>query len=524
MRLTLIISLFLSLASFGQTLKINGAGNAVSINKAGTPGSITINKRGPYVFDYTKNVQVIEDHNFYDAFGVGIRTGENRISYYYRQGTSHREDGIIAARHLDIEAKTWSPVDTIYIDPDDYDMRDVWGGNIDGDSIALFSTASELTNGNTVPNMHPIIIKGDLNNNFGAARSLYSGSIDEFQLAVPFGVMQKGNAPGTYYMAFYQINSTAGTTDKPTFPLYSIDVLKTTDNWNTWTIINVVETATAYSECVFVVYPDDNNKMSMAVRRDVGYIRLYESSNGGSTWTDRGNVAQVSYNGVSPKVPFGYVNMNGLWDLAVQDRSDGWLKISRNNHWSEYFGTNDPHDAELWYFNRVGSLAAPETYRLGYMSFLELDTGKYFFIFTKQFSTEKANLYWTLDDLNDDAGPPVAPPFLISNNSSLTTTNAFVYCATDYDGGYTLEQLANIRWFEWAISTDNFATFTTARVRFSAGEGSYSGVINNYRLHSHFLNIYELTPATNYKVRCRAVNTQGASAWTEISFTTDTEL
>lgn len=506
------------------TVKINnGSGVTVSINAPGKDGNVTINNSEPLPINYTKNIRLVDDVSTYDAFGHMQRTGEDRITYYYRSGSTHILGGVIRGRHYTISTDTWGEAFEIYADPEGLDMRDCWGGRMSNGESVLFSCASEYVGTPETLKSHAIMLKGD-GETFGEPVSLFNGAVPEMQRGLPFGGMIAGQTPGTYYIAMWQFNSSAGTVDKPTFPLYRIDVLKTTDYWETWTCLNVYEGATAYSESALVVYPDET-KMSMFIRRDpAGMLWRYESTNSGASWTSRAGVDNLGLNGSKPKQPFVYVNSGGLMDIIVSDRSDGWIRISRNVPWENFAGINAAEIGtdELYAWDRIGGLLTADNFKLGYPSIMEIEDGKYIIMFAKQELTNKANIYYTLDDFTTDDGLPITPPAL-DVYSVITDTTALVYTRMDdEEGGYTLEQLENIRWTEWDLSTDNFSTFVTARVKGVAGASySFSGEIHEFRLTGTQLNLYELTPATTYQIRCRAVNLNGTSNWTETEFTTD---
>lgn len=521
-----LIFILLPFFSLSQNITVNSFGSPITINAIGKPSTISINQDivipSPDLTDYTKDIKVFNNQTGYNAFGFCIKTGPDRITAFFRHGDTHLTNGVIQGQHFTISTEAIGTPFEIYADPGGLDMRDVWGGIMDNNEIILFSCSSEYTGDPETGNLksHALMLRLDINMNVLDTVSLFNGSVPEMQRGLPFAGMQKGIAAGTYYQAMWQFNSDAGTVDKPTFPLYRIDVLKTTDYWDTWTVLNVYEGTLAQSECALAVYPDEDH-MRMFVRRDPGgMMRLYESVNAGVNWTDRGNLVDLGVNGTQSKMPFALINSSGLMDIMVQDRSDGWIKLSRNNPTSN-FGSVALEPDECWYFNRAGSITVGSNFKLGYTSMIELAAEKYFIMFARQPTLTQADLYYSFDDFIKTEVP--ITPNLIVLPSSITTTTALVYCKMDDDivDGYTLKELENIQYFEWSISTDNFATFTTARIRFSSGSYSFAGVINSYRLSSQLLNIYELTAATTYKVRCRAVNDFGASSWSEVEFTTD---
>lgn len=479
----------------------------------------------PETPSYTKNFQKVENVSTYDAFGFPVRTGADRITIFYRSGTNHLVNGRIMGRHLTISTQTWGSAFEVYDDPDGLDMRDAWGGIMSNGEIVIFTCSSEYdgVGPSILSYAHMIRLNGTTMALIEVVDLFDNASLPQMQRGLPFGGMQAHSTTGTYSIAMWQYNGTAGTTDKPTFPLYRVDVLKTTDYWATFTVLNVYEGTQSISESVLAVFPDDNTKMSMFSRMDPGgFLYLRESTNGGSSWTNRGDVVELGLNGTKSKSPFAYINLDGTLDMAVGDRDTGWVMMSRNNRHEDYFGGNELNLPELVYFNRFGGMLVDDNYKLGYPSMLEVSAGQYFFMFAKQESASKANLWWTFWDIDTDPdGVPAAPPEIMATADLVGATSALVYCKMDDEGGYTLDQLENIRWFEWSLSTDNFATFTTARIIYSSGEQSFFGVINGIRVPSHQLNIYELTTATTYKVRARACNNAGNSAWTVKEFTTD---
>lgn len=528
MRIILLLLSFLATLANAQTVRINETGTTVNINGSGR--TVLINAvlsddpdpDPPLGLDYTKNFRIIEDVSSYDAFGHIQRTGPDRVTHYYRSGTSHLVGGVIKGRHYTLSTDTWGSPFTIFTDPGGLDMRDVWGGRMDNGESVLFTCSSELLGLGYPYTSYMLMMKGD-GETFGTPDTVFNGTFPRMQRGLPFGGIVPGIDPGTYYIAMWQFNYDSGTADKPTFPLYRIDVLKTTDYFDTWTAMNVYENTAAITECVVAVYAGTNeDSLSVFIRRDPGgFLTLYESTNGGSSFVSRGNVGEVGLNATKSKMPFLLMNSDGTMHITVGDRDDGWMKISRNNT-SSYFGGNNINTGELYAFNTTGAVSAGDLYKLGYPSMLEIEPGKHMYVYAKQISSSKAVNYYTLDDMSDDEGMPIDPPEIVINPAYINSTDAFVYIKMeDMVGGYTPSQLQHIRWFEWSVSVDSFATFETLTVIYPIGDNSYTGVIEDFRLASHMFNIYDLTPATTYQVRVRAVNLNGTSNYATAEFTTD---
>jgi hypothetical protein len=482
----------------------------LSKNKGG--GVVT-----PPLTTYTKNLQRVENISMYEAFGFPIRSGADRITYFYRRGDDHLQGGKIYGRHFTISTGIWGAGFLIYEHPT-LDCRDAWGGLMDNNQIVIFSCASEYSGAGTSLKSYAFMLIGDLDMNFGEPISLFNGSFPEMQRGLPFGGMQKGTEPGTYYIPMWQFNSDAGTTDEPTFPLYRTDLLKTTDYWATWTAYNIQTGTSSCSEVALGVFPD-GERMTALIRRDPGGVfRTFESTNGGVNWTNRGNAVNISYAANKSRIPFCYINSSGLLDISYQDRDSGWISISRNNDPNTYFGTAVFNKPELYYFNRVGALTIGDNYKLGYTSLLEISPQKYFFAFARQETLSKANIWATLHDIDiDPDGIPVAPTLI---KTAITSTSILVYVAVNSDSGaLTQSQLANIRWFEVSVSQQSdFSTFETVRFQTAANPTT---VAENYifGITSQF-NILGLTSATTYYVRVRAKNNAGYSGYTITSFTT----
>lgn len=475
---------------------------------------------------YNKDIRIIEDTPYYESFGHPQRVAPDIVRYTYRRGTTHILNGELFGRDYNIYSDVHSSGFLVYEDPGGLDMRDCWGGVMDNGESVIFSASSHYTGTGSDLKSHAIIMKANISDMvYGAPRSLFNGTLPEMQRGEVYGLMQKGSAPGEYYHAVIQFNSDAGTVDRPQFPLYRLDVIRTTDYWETWTTQNVFEGDTlAMSENPLAVFPD--GRMTMLARRDPGgYLYCFECAGWGQPWVGRFLAQKLGYGSAKVRIPIIYVNRRGLMDVMWQDRNTGWIAISRNNNPDDYFGGVDFNFPELFYYNRFGGLLAADNFTLGYTSLMEIEDNKYLVFLAQQQSTSKAVLFYTLVDFDvDPAGLPAAPIAL--QTFALTATTVLVYCTQYDEGGWTRKQTENIKWVEICVSTvSDFSSFATIGFigTSSANEvdHSYIALAENVRYGTTSqVNLHTLTPNTTYYVRMRSVNNTGVSAWTTISFTT----
>ena len=473
------------------------------------PASVPVN--------YTKNVQRIEDVNYYESFGHVLLRDSSTLVYKYRRGTAHLISGVAIERTLNLNDSLWSTATTFHTD--DLDLRDQWGGKMDNGEEVVFSCTSEYSGTGTSLKSHAYVQIRSVGGVYNTPTSIFNGTIPEMQRGLGFGGMQKGTAAGTYYMAVWQYNSDAGTTDKPTFPLYRLDILKTTDYWQTWTNYLVYEGTSNGSEAALAVFPD-GQRMTVLRRIDPGgFPYVYESSDGGVTWTARGSTRDIGYAGAKSKNFFLYINQAGTLDIFFQCRDSGWIGVSWNNNPDTFFGGATFNPPELIYYNRFGTILAGDNFSLGYVSATEIEANKYIIVWAQQESTSKANLWYTFYDKSVGlTSPPDAPPLKV-NTSATTSSTALVYCMQYDEGGYTRDQTAQIQWFEVSVSKDpNFGSFETIQWETSSGP---TALAQDYRFgDSSQWNMRTLTTATTYYVRARACNNAGKSAYSTISFTT----
>lgn len=456
--------------------------------------------------DNTKNVRVVPAsaaaNNKYMAFGTLLKTGSNRMTYITRVGQippgtyAHLEGGRTFQFHYTIDTDTWDS-GTLIDSESGRDMSDCNGGEMDNGKYVYFSSVGPDLE-NEIDAVIFFRIANDSNLNWGARKNLLTdvGAIDAPASTLSgtcFGAMQKGDAPGEYYIAYVQFYSAAG-------KKYCV---KTTDYWETWTFYEI------FGDPVFnetaLVYLGSNRLVSIS-RRD-GFPVMYKSSDGGETWDYLNTPPNLNY-GYQPIIPHFFVD-DGLLFLIYQDRDSGFIKISKDNDPDDFFSTGAFNEPELYHYTFNGESSGNPS--LGYPSIRKMFSGGYLIVFAKEVSSNDADLWYSRDDLNTDPnGVPIAiPSTAVGSNSN----SAYVGM-----GGYTLAQMDNIRYFEVDVSTaSDFSTFATVKYRHPSLEAT---LMHDARLTGLTLNLEGLPSATTYYIRIRACNNAGKSGYIQKTVTT----
>ncbi len=434
-----------------------------------------------------KNIQPIVDLNAYESFGFPVQNGADQVSYYYRRGITHTTGGGLFYRTFTgiLESVISNP---ILIHSEIENISGVSGGAMDDGSVIIFYVVTHVGGTRDI-----LIIKGNANNTFSNPIIFDWTNVLKLTGGFFFGPMITGDVPGEYYHIIYQTATSR----------YRTSIVKTTDYWATYSEIGVIYDGTIpFSETAginlgsgkFVAFSRVNNS---------GSLIPFESTNYGATWIRRPSSTLYWWNGGGPSIPFVYGH-DGVFDIFYECRDTSMMHISKDN---TNFGLSTPiyNPQEIYSYHR-GTGGNPS---LGYGSQLKLSNGKYFMIYSKEYTNTRANLQWTIDDLVSDAVVPDAPVLAISG----ITATAFRFDITNYG------DWQNVRYCSMDLSTSaDFSTFVTAKYR---SISAYPAVlINNIRVVGYWDTFNGLTTATTYNLRIKAVNNLGESVYTIKQVTT----
>lgn len=215
----------------------------------------------------------------YDAFGLVLKTGTNTFMYFARMGTTHMFDkGKIVKITYDAVSHTWGDFSDVYEDPT-YDSRNV-GGGIIGNHIFIFFGRNDYTLGEVWKDIGYVKSTDLTGTSWGPYTPIDVSPLEAYS---PYGNMV--NVDGVYYQPFYGWYPhpiEASTT-------FCLKLFKSIDNGASWTVGPTIYSGSEiYSEtaCGYI----GNNKLIAIVRNQTTYfLRQFTSSDGGDTWTDRGD-------------------------------------------------------------------------------------------------------------------------------------------------------------------------------------------------------------------------------------------
>lgn len=451
-------------------------------------------------FDY-KNPDSIGTDT-YDAFGFIAQTGDDKLTYYFRSGSTHLIGGSPYFQEYTISTNTWGT--RVKFDSATHDFRDVWGGRMDNDSVIVFLTTSAngIDGGNETDSM--FFRKCDLDGNFKAGKTRYiGGSTGNEQLGrgSAFGGLTYLGTPGSYGIAFFQFDVTGPAR-------YVIQFLKTTDYFNTFEVKTVYDGVIHFVE-PFISFLGNGKTMCLSRSAGGGTLSMFSSLDTGNTWTYK-NSTNLSWYYAEDKIGFSFVD-SGYYDVIYQDRDDGNIKISKNNNIDTLlssYGNLKFNTPELYFYNKTTSSSNPS---LGYASMLRYGDGRYFVIWSRERGTYDADIWYTKDNLSIDKAIATYP-------DSLTVTKSASEIRIFVDG-FTLQQYANVRYYEVDLSTaSDFSSYVTTKINYT---GNTAIECHNIHMWSTAINFLNLTTATTYYYRVRAVNSKGKSDWKTGNTTTD---
>lgn len=512
-----LFSLFILLLSYlgvkpQITINAIGAGSTTTINKPGVVSSVTINRPPPIEVSFTKNVRVIQDSNMYDAFGDVIRLSDKSAAHITRIGTTHLLNGAVYYRKYNAVTDTWQASPTLLFN-DTSDIRDPRSVLLNDDSIITLASSSKNNIGGDW-SMHDVYFyKMDTNFNKSARRSIYQHfPTTKMQRGWVFGpINQSPTNPNAFNAVYVEYNVDIGV-----FPLFKLWLIRTEDNFLTWNFRLINQTTSIFTESC--VEEDSLGRFIVVTRAPAGLYGFFSPN--GTNWTATA-YSNLFWYALDVTVPYMKRNSKGLIDLIYQERSDHWIKISKDNVFDSIYGTagrlkwNPP---DLYYYNRLTNLSAG-TFSLGYPSFIEFTPGDYLYSWAKQGDVlDKTTTWYTRHKpySKDPAGPAVTPSkFMLV---ALQKNTGWFKFASYQDGGYSIAESQNIRYFELDLSTDNFSTFVTATYKHATI--GLTGVIHNLRVESGFFYFWGLDSCTTYQLRARAVNNEGVGEWNDTTFTT----
>lgn len=473
-----------------------------------------------------KNAQVAKDEIAYSAFGIFLGRHGNKIPFPVRMGTGHLTLGKGVQPEYDVSTDTWDqgtwPVIDVLPPPD---HRDYYGGPLDNGTNITFSSLAHNGEGGDWSTIDVYFMTAPTNNplNYSAPVSVYTAfpGLERLYRATSYGKPQPLGPAGHYVIMLHQWNEAGalGTAGPPP-PRFVSHMLITTNYFQSGNTFKVAHDGPEGIGEGTVTYLGANKYLMIARRDGVG-ILVYESSDGGDTWTDRGR-CNLGYYDNEDAIITQPVWDNGLLNIMYQNRSSGYIELSRNNDPNVFFNQSAPwgsyqfNPPELWYKNNTASDGI--FVGLGYGDMILLDSVRkvYLIAWSKEINREKAVLMWTRSKIDND---PVAPDPVPVIASSFVTSTRIRFDIPRGDGitGYTEAQFQLPRWYMVDLATDaGFTVFPTVNWHAIKPDST----INNKRINSDWMLFNNLTPNTTYYFRMKAVNLAGEAAYKTVSVTT----
>jgi len=349
----------------------------------------------------------------YDAFGLLIKTGEDTVIQFTRQGTSHNDDkGKIVREVYTPSTDSWGSRSDVFIDGT-YDSRNV-GGGIIGDHIYLFFMRYNYNTSTTIDVGY--IKSTDLTGtSWGGYIAIDTGAA----YCSPYGHIVPTSTSGKYLQPFYMIDGAT----------YSVKFFETIDSGANWSIGDtLVSGTTKWTEtCVAAI--GDNKMIALLRNNDGGYVGQATSADDGETWSAVGNTNLGASSG--QKVPWIFYDSETDNVIAIyHDRQDDATKISKTNAATVYAS------ASSW--NTPLTIDSGYEYN-GYPSLVKIESGRYFFVYAKEVSESDNDTwggYYSIVDLSDQIN------IKFGVRASRTGSN-FKIGIHDF-GGITTEHTVNI--------------------------------------------------------------------------------
>lgn len=473
---------------------------------------------------HAKNVRNLSGESLgaqdYIAFG-GIAFCDTHLTQITRVGTGHETGGKWYKRTIPLDTLTpgtWSLLYThTYNLEDCYVTRQgsylyVHGSASDDDRTGLGWDTRECfylkcdLDGNLISGPHDTIngtsgVTSGCNRNWPFGRGGWLGT---------------GNWYGQSYVSL-QYDGTTVSDGKIWF-------FRTQDDWATFEAF-AYYTGTAVDEVLLIPFTDGR---AVSLRRQAGKTNLFRCPNTLATTPSWSLYSQIDlgwyhYGTLIPT----YDIHDNLIDIVFADRDTGMISISRNNTYDNVYNGifNDEEIIAYANIDSAGSAYTPLGYPVyvyncgvssygGVLSFVGWSEET---AWSSTAGSDGSAQFWGtfLDFEHDETGAlPTQPPTLVSDPSYLASTSARVKIT-----GYTLDQIANIKYFLWDMSSSpSFApgTFLTQEIEWVQPPV----LVKDQRIPGIYLAPVDLTSGTTYYVRVKAVNHAGESAYTSTSFTT----
>lgn len=432
-----------------------------------------------------KNIQPITDLTAYEFSGFAAQNKPDEVGLYYRRALTHTTGGGVYYRLFKgiLEYQISAP-QVIYQTAEN--VSGVSGGQMDDGTNIIFFVVNHADATRDI-----YMVKGDADNNFGTPVLFDWAAVTKLPGGYFFGPMVKGDNPGEYYHTLYQVGPGR----------YRISFVKTSDYWTTYSEIGVLYDGTIPLSESAVANLGGGKFVSITRINNSGGFSTIESVNGGVTWLRRPAGNLYWWNGGGPNIPWIYPH-DGVFDIFYECRDTSMMHISKGNTVANNFGKSTPvYNAPEVYMYHRGTGGNPS---LGYGCQLKLSNGKYFMIFSKEYTTARANFQWTMDDLLTDPDPGVIPPTPELVISAITATS-FRFDITNYG------DWQNVRYCLMDLSTSpDFSTFVTCKYR---SVSAYPAVpINGIRVIGYWDTFNGLLTGTTYYLRISGVNNVGPSA------------
>lgn len=486
--------------------------------------SQTTPQGAPPPLETVKLAKVVKDETAYTAFGVSVQIDNNHVVHYTRRGWSHVEAGFIHGLPYNVASDTWD-ITWPLVDGDvPPDHRDAWGGGMDNGDIIIFNqfTWNNLFGGDW-SSLEIYYRRANVSApySFGPRISLWdvNPSMERLYRGTIYGKPEPLGPPGAYVILFHQWNE-AGATGSAGTPRFLTYMLITDDYFNTFDFKVMHDGPEGIGEgCV--TYIGGDNYLVICRRDGVGLL-VYESTDGGDTWTDRGR-CNLRYYDNEDGIITQPVWEDGLLHIMYQNRSSGYIELSRNNDPAVFFnqvaiwGQYKFNEPELWYKNNT--LSDGIFVGLGYGDMIPVGDPvrkEYLICWSREDNRNKAVLMWTRCPIDVDPNPPDTIPVIASSYVSSTRIRFDIPRGNGVTG-YTEEQFLLPRYYVADLATDpTFTTFPT--VNWHAILPNQT--IHNMRVNSDWMLFNELTPNTTYYFRMKAVNLAGQTTYTTTSVTT----
>jgi hypothetical protein len=278
------------------------------------PNGITIQERknGTLIERYSMRTL---SNNLTNIFGFAIQTSFDRITYFYRQGTTHAQDkGDLVMNTFILSEGTWSNASTIYSDPI-LDSRNIAGGIIDG-KVYLFFYRYNYTTQSKEGSDIGYIVSTDLTCSVWSEYTSLATNV----AGSPYGTLIQAGQSTRWLLGYYAINGN----------ITELSLITSDNNGQNWQITNsVYNGSVCYAEPAIAYL--EKNRMLMLAREDFnGPLHQFTSSDDGVTWRDDGPTNLGSNKTSLANIPSIQVKGNDLFAIWA-DRGTAKIMLSKSN-------------------------------------------------------------------------------------------------------------------------------------------------------------------------------------------------